>query len=166
MKQDSRAMMRRSRLDGDQLVMLIVMIGLAWSCWTFMRPPERVPQSVAAGDASALAIFEPPLQPGWVHRFDELVVKQWWTVAGFEHHIQGQVARTKGNLQIRPWLYTSTWLPQPVVNVADDGTFDAALFFSPQYDGPMVLALELEDHDARQVIARVNFFFRPTEGDR
>ncbi len=166
MKEDRRAYLRRSRLDGDQVVMMIVVLALAWSCWTLMRPPEGVPQPIAAGDAAALAVLDPALQPGWVHRFDDLALKQWWTTGTFEHHLRGQVAKPGRELQLRPWLYTSAWLPQPVVNVAADGSFDAVVYFSPFYDGPVVMALELEDRRVKQVVARVNYYFRPAEGAR
>lgn len=166
MSHERHVLAQRQRWDGDQLVMVIVVFGLAWSCWTFMRPPAAVPQQVAAGDTDLLLLDSPRLQPGWVDHLEQPRTAAWWRSGGFEHRLTGRVVTPGKKLQVRPWLYTSSWLAEPVANVAEDGTFEAVVYFSPLYDGPMVLALELEDRQTKQVIGRVNYFFKPAAGGR
>ena len=162
----SRARDGRQAYDGDQLVLLVIVIGLAWSCWNFMKPPPAVPHAVAAGDATAVEILQPALRPGWIHQLDDPAIGDWWKLGSFEHQIHGQVTNPGSDLQVRPWLYTDAWLPQPVVAVAPDGTFDATLYFSPAYDGPVVLAVEIEDRERKQVVSRTNYHFRAGQGVR
>lgn len=144
----------------DQLVVLVMVVGLALGCWAFLRPHQPAPVPVPPGDTSLLRLTSPALQPGWTYRLTEPDAATWWRQNGWEHRVTGQVLKP-GQYQVRPWLQTTDWLPQPVVNVAADGTFTAVVYFSPLYDGPLTLAFELESRTTRQVLGKVNYVFEP-----
>lgn len=124
------------------------------------QPPEPA-EPVAATMVRTpwkLLLTDPALPVGRVLQQSSPEVRDWLRTEGLSHTLRGRVLPSRGSYNLRPWLYTTTWLPQPVVPVAEDGSFTAEFFFDPAYDDSLVITLELEDRVTHRVVASEDLF--------
>ncbi|MCC7492846.1 MAG: hypothetical protein IT204_10880 [Fimbriimonadaceae bacterium] len=118
---------------------------------------SRKGRPIAASEV--IALHFPELRPGRVTRRDQSSVTRWLQEHPVERHLHGQV-NLPGELHLRPWVYTTRWIAEPVVRVKGDRTFDAVAFIDNQYDGPLVLRLEVEDRAQRKIVASQDYFLK------
>ena len=125
------------------------------------RPAARNGASQApVAVSSALELYEPSLQPGQVADLAAPEIQRWRFSQPLAHALSGRVKLSGSRLQVRPWIYADAWIPQPVAKVRPDGRFTATLLFDARYDSPLVLTLEVEDHDTGRIVATSDYFLR------
>lgn len=101
---------------------------------------------------------DPPLPAERLINWRDPVVAAWLADDPWVHRLRGTVLPVGRELVVKPWLYTTSWLAQPVVEVDDDGRFEARLTFDQSFDAPMIIRLEIEDRATLTVIATYSFY--------
>ncbi|MBI2297575.1 MAG: hypothetical protein HYU66_01255 [Armatimonadetes bacterium] len=127
------------------------------------RPPrDAAPPAAPQAGSAAVRLISPRLPAGQVIGQSDPNVAAWMRQPGLEHHVLGLVTSGATGASVRPWLYTSTWIPEPVVAVQPDGTFDATIFFDADWDADLVLSFEVENAD-HAVTSTTDFFVRGSQ---
>ncbi len=150
----------RKRPDTFDLAIAVLAVILAILLW--QMPARTDVQMLATRDNELhhLALVFPPIPNGMIIDWEDPVLAEWLAESSLSRRVVGRLDPAGRKLAVRPWLYSETWLPQPIAAVDDNGWFEATVWFDPHYRAPLVMNLEVEDQSTGQVTASYTYFFK------